>query len=175
MIRQTKRYSIALFLLLAGCATGEADVGDLCPTGAIREQINAEIQKGVAATRDQDIDAYMDGIPDAYRIVEDDGSITDKEMLREYALKSWAIIDKTIALEIQLNSIAVAPDCSEATVYTSQRWERIMRRRTGDGADNVVTTQTHRELWRKAGARWLNYEIVELGGKIFVNGEPYTP
>jgi hypothetical protein len=51
----------------------------------------------------------------------------------------------------------------------------MMRRRDDSGSDNVVTTQKHEERWRLKNGRWYNYEIRELGGEIFINGEPYKP
>lgn len=146
-----------------------------CPVEDVRAAIDAEIQRGIKATIEEDIDAYMDGVPDDYRIVEDDGSITDKAALREHALRSWAIIDRTIDLQITVDSITVEPPCTEAAVETSQRWERLMQRRDASGSDNVVTTQKHIEKWRLRGSRWYNYEVTELGGEILINGEPYTP
>lgn len=166
------RFLIGL-LFVSGCAaTGEPAS---CNVNDIRAAIAAEIEKGVEATIAQDIDAFMDGVPDDYRIVEDDGSITDKEALREHALRSWAIIDKTIDLEITIGGVEPGPDCDEALVRTSQRWERLMRRRDDSGADTVLTTQEHDERWRLKDGRWYNYEIKELGGQIFINGEPYKP
>ncbi len=161
-----------VLLLVSGCA---AAPGQSCPVDDIRAAVDAELQRGVRATIEEDIDAYMDGVPDDYLILEDDGSVTDKAALREYALKSWAVIDRTISLEITLDDLAVAADCQSAEVATSQRWERLMRRPDGGGPDNVVTTQKHRERWRLTGGRWLNYEIDELGGEIFINGAAYQP
>lgn len=164
------RILLLLFLALDGCAT-DAN----CPVAEIGAAIDDELQKGAAATAAEDIDAYMDGVPADYRIVEDDGSITDREALRRYALESWTVIDKTISLEVTLDALEVAPSCNEADATTSQRWERLMRRPDGSGPDSVVTTQKHKEKWRRTGERWYNYEIVELGGEVFINGVPYKP
>jgi hypothetical protein len=167
------RLLIAVVVLASGCAA----TGDVVPCNSndMRAAIDQEIRKGVKATIAEDIDAFMDGVPDDYRIVEDDGSITDKAALREHALRSWAIIERTIALTITIDRIDVDPSCDGALVRTSQRWERLMRRRDDSGADTVLTTQKHEERWRLKAGRWYNYEIKELGGEIFVNGEPYTP
>lgn len=167
------RSLLAAAIMLSACAAVPAPSS--CPVEDIRAAIDAEIQKGAEATRNEDIDAYMDGIPDDYRIVEDDGSITDKAKLREFALRSWAIIDETIDLKISIDEIDVHAPCNEAVVRTSQRWERMMRRRDDSGSDNVVTTQKHIEKWRLRDSRWYNYEITELGGEIFINGAPYLP
>jgi hypothetical protein len=167
------RFLAPTVLFASGCAA----TGDLksCNEDDIRAAIEKEIQKGVKATIAEDIDAFMDGVPDDYRIVEDDGSITDKAALRDHALRGWAIIDKTTELKITINSVDVGSGCDEALVRTSQRWERLMRRRDDSGADTVLTTQEHEERWRLRNGRWYNYEIKELGGRIFINGEPYKP
>lgn len=165
-------FAVLASVPLSGCVGGTAAH---CRVADIKAAIDAEIQQGVRATIDEDIDAYMDGVPDDYRIVEDDGSITDKETLRANALRSWAIIDETRDLVIVIDSIDVAPSCDEAAVKTSQRWERLMRRPDGSGADVVLTTQKHDEKWRLKAGRWYNVEIVELGGEILINGQPYTP
>lgn len=167
------RFLIPVAFFVSACAaTGEMKS---CDKDDIRAAIDEEIQKGVRATIAEDIEAFMDGVPDDYRIVEDDGSITDKAALREHALRSWAIIDKTIDLKITINSVDLGPGCDDVLVRTSQRWERLMRRRDDSGADTVLTTQEHEERWRLRNGRWYNYEIKELGGQIFINGEPYNP
>lgn len=146
-----------------------------CDAAAARHAIDEEIQKGVKATKEEDIGAFMDGVPDDFKIVEDDGSVTDKAKLRELTLQKWAIIDKTLSLEIRIDSIEFGSTCDEVTLRTSQRWERVMRRRDGVGTDVILTTQKHVESWRAVSGRWYNYDIAELGGEIFVNGEPYKP
>lgn len=166
------RALLACLFAAAGCAHAP---GSECPVDDIRAAIDAELQRGARATAEEDIVAYMDGVPDDYRIVEDDGSVTDKAALQDYALESWSVIDRTISIEVRLEALDVGPDCRTAEATTTQRWERLMRRPDGSGPDNVVTTQTHRETWRLTDGRWLNYDVVELGGEIFINGEPYNP
>lgn len=168
---------IATLLAISCTATSQpqAATKPICDVAAARMAIDTEIQNGVKATIDEEIDAFMDGVPEDFKIVEDDGSITDKAKLRELTLQKWAIIDKTLALEIKIDSIELGPACDEARLRTSQRWERIMRRRDGVGTDVILTTQKHIESWRLVAGRWYNYEITELGGEIFVNGEPYRP
>jgi hypothetical protein len=59
-------------------------------------------------------------------------------------------------------------------VYTAQRWDRLMLQRDGTTRDTVVTTQRHREVWRKMPDRWRRTEVKELGGTVEVNGKPFT-
>jgi hypothetical protein len=166
-----------LCLLLSALATGCAAIADpaACEVGDVRAAIDAELQKGAQATIDEDIEAYMDGVPADYRIAETDGSVTDRATLRANALRSWAVIDRTIGLGVRIDQIDLEAGCQAARVMTSQRWERVMRRPDDSGSDTVLTTQTHEERWRLTDGRWYNFEIKELGGEIFVNGEPYVP
>jgi hypothetical protein len=62
-----------------------------------------------------------------------------------------------------------------AAVLTSQGWERMMSRPDGSGADRLLAAQKHRETWRRIPNRWFACDTVELGGDIFINGDPYTP
>lgn len=48
-----------------------------------------------------------------------------------------------------------------------------MYERDGKTLDFVVTTQKHREEWRRIDGHWTGYEVQELGGEIFINGKPY--
>ena len=140
---------------------------------AIREAIEDEIEYGIEATIDQDIERYMEGVPADYRIVEDDGSITDRETLRAKQLQAWSIITRTNELEIDITGIEVGCDGHCATVWTDQRWDRQMRGRDGTSEHNVVTTQSHRERWEERDSRWVNVDVEELGGTVTVDGEPY--
>jgi hypothetical protein len=49
-----------------------------------------------------------------------------------------------------------------------------MHQRDGTTRDTVVTTQLHREVWRKTPERWRRAEVKELGGTVEVNGKPFT-
>lgn len=50
-----------------------------------------------------------------------------------------------------------------------------MLRRDLVTVDTVLTTQRHRETWRRTRAGWRQYFIEELGGQIWLNGKPYKP
>ena len=170
------RLVIPVLFLAAGCAQSDAGVGPktgACDVPAIREKINDARQRGVEATRNEDIDLYMDGIPDDFRVEEDDGTVNTKEQLRQYALRNWAVIDRTLELSVTITSLNINSNCNEAQVFTDQRWERIMQRPDNSGTDVILTTQKHEEEWRLVENNWFNYNIKELGGEVFVNGEPY--
>ena len=113
-------------------------------------------------------------VPDDYRIVEDDGSITDRDTLRANQLRAWAIIPRTNALTIDVTRVEVGCEGQCATVWTDQRWDRQMMGRDGRSEHNVVTTQRHEERWEVRGSRWIQTVIVELGGTTTVDGQPYS-
>lgn len=108
-------------------------------------------------------------------MLEDDGSVTTKDVMRANALRDWSVIDETLALDLEITGIDVNASCDVAMVRTAQRWERVMRRPDNSGRDVILTTQGHERTWRTTNDGWRNYEILELGGEIFVNGESFTP
>ena len=140
---------------------------------SVEEAIRDEIEFGIEATVDQDIDRYMETVPADYRIVEDDGSVTDRATLRAKQLQAWAIIPRTNALEIAVERVEVGCDGACATAWTDQRWDRQMLGRDGTSEHNVVTTQRHVERWEVRDGRWIQVSIDELGGTVTVDGQPY--
>jgi hypothetical protein len=50
-----------------------------------------------------------------------------------------------------------------------------MLQRDGETPDTALTTQRHKETWRKTPRGWFAYELEELGGEVFINGERYQP
>jgi hypothetical protein len=137
---------------------------------AVYEAICDEIDFALEATRDEDIDRYMETVPDDYRIVEEDGSITDKSALRENQLRAWSIITRTNHISQRSTGFQLGCDGSCATVWTSQIWDRQMLGRDGRSEHNVVTTQDHMERWELRGSRWMNTAIEELGGTVAIDG-----
>jgi hypothetical protein len=142
-----------------------------------QQQVQRDIQKlldqCVLAVTTKDIDLYMQGIPDDFVIKDENGNYITKKIQREYALRDWAIIDTTLSNNYVVDSLRVYGD--SAVVFTSQKWKRIMFQKDGVTTDTVLTTQTHREVWKKRKSVWINYKIDELGGDIFVNGQEYNP
>jgi len=139
-----------------------------CPD-EVRWAIEGEIMRSLEATRAEDINAYMDGVAPDLRIRQDDGSVLDRDGLRADVLQQWAIIEKTHLLETTIDRMR-RRDTDEWVVWTSQRWDRTMIGRDGVSRHRVVTTQKHRELWRRRGVRWYAYEIQELGGELWIDG-----
>ncbi len=165
--------TLALAIAL-GCSQSQDDALPRPTPEAVRALIEAEIALGVSATWKQDIDAFMDGVPSGYVIHDESGQLITREQLRANTLRNWAVIPRTLDLTIAVDSLELTSD-SVAIIGSSQRWERLMGRPDRPGEDTVLTTQKHRETWRLTKGRWLNYVIEELGGEIFVNGNPYRP
>ena len=168
---------LALFLALATQTAPAAGAAAPAPyhdprlLRAVTEAIRDEIGHGISATKAKDMDQYMEQVPDDYRILEDDGTITDKAALRAKQAQAWAIIRRTNALTIDVTKVALGCAGECATVWTDQRWDRQMLGKDGVSEYNVVTTQKHIETWKLAGSRWVNSEIKELGGTVMVDGK----
>lgn len=173
MTRVLSALAVSVAVALGCESSPDADPSPTNPQ-AVQALIEAEIALGVRATWDQDIDAFMDGVPPDYRIEDESGEVITREMLRANTLRNWAVISRTLDLTIVVDSLALTSD-SVAIVWNSQRWERLMGRPDRPGEDTVLTTQKHRETWKLTDGRWLNYVIEELGGEIIVNGRPYRP
>jgi hypothetical protein len=138
----------------------------------VRAQIEAQIARTVDATRRQDIDAYMATFTPDFEETADDGDQGKLADLRAHALRDWAIIPATRDIWARIDSLGpVAGDT--VVVYTNQRWDRLMLERDGVTRDTVVTTQKHRELWRRTKSGWRLSRVKELGGTVMVNGKPY--
>ena len=153
----------------AGAGTGRPEA-----PADVRRAVEAEIAKSLDATRRQDIDAFMAGFAPDFTIVGPDGTRrVTMATLRAETLRDWGIIPATRDLRMRVDSLSALGD--SAVVWTSQRWDRLMLERDGVTRDTVVTTQGHRELWRRTAAGWRRARVTELGGTVEVNGKPYTP
>lgn len=130
-----------------------------------------QLDKCAKAVETKDINLYMELIPEDFVIFDERGDTITREKLKEYTLRDWSIIDRTLSNRFVADSLRAYGDSS--IVYTSQRWERLMFRKDGITRDTVLTTQRHIETWKKTGKGWLNYDVKELGGQIFINGKEY--
>lgn len=150
-------------------AQGQAIAND---THRIRDEIQAVIDKTAEATQTKNIEAFMEEVPPDFQLKQDDGSTMDRDGLRAHVLQEWSIIDHTESLAIKIERIDII-DPDEASVWTSQRWRRVMMGRDGVSKHNVLTTEKHKEHWRMRDGLWYCYGIQELGGKIWVDGKPF--
>ncbi|MDP9201333.1 MAG: nuclear transport factor 2 family protein [Gemmatimonadota bacterium] len=139
---------------------------------SVRSSIQAEIDLSLDATRRKDIETFIDGFTPDFKIITPNGSRITRDTLRTNALRDWSI-PATRDLWMRIDSVGAAGG-DTAVVYTSQRWDRLMLQRNGTTRDTVVTTQKHREVWRRTQGRWRRTEVKELGGTVEVNGKPFT-
>ncbi|MFD2564359.1 hypothetical protein [Aquimarina rubra] len=140
----------------------------------ITDQIQKEIDTLILAVSTKNIDLYMKKMPQDFVIYDENGSQISREQQREFALRDWSIIDTTLNNAMIIDSIDFA-SIDSIYVYTFQKWERLMFQRDGITLDTVLTTQKHRELWKKRDAEWIGYDVEEIGGEIFINGKKYDP
>ena len=158
-------------VLLTIPGSSQRDSGNVDVRSAMTE-IQKELDESAEATRAKDIDRYMQQIPSDVTVQgTEPGKTTSRAQLRQEVLRQWSIIKDTVLIFNRIDRIDVQGDT--ATVWTAQRWERNMYERDGKTLDYVVTTQKHREAWRKVDGSWKGYAIQELGGEIFINGKPY--
>jgi ketosteroid isomerase-like protein len=157
---------ILLNTILLGCSTNTQQ-----SESQIKGEIQNQLDKCVKAVETKDIELYMDLIPEDFVIYDESGEIISRAKQREYTLRDWSIIDRTLSNQYIADSINITGD--SAIVFTSQRWERLMFQRDGKTTDTILTTQKHIETWRKTKKGWLNYDVKELGGRVFINGKEY--
>jgi hypothetical protein len=166
-------FELLWVLFLAACIPDKKSV-TFTPSEklAIRELIKKNIDEGIEATRIKDIETYMQRLPEDLIIYDERGKTISRDQQKEFALRDWAIIDTTLNIKMEIDSIQFEKKDS-IIVFTSQRWERLMFQRDGITLDTVLTTQRHREIWKKNANGWFGYEIEELGGSILINGKDY--
>lgn len=162
-----------MLLLLAFAVSAPSIPDEARLTQAVYQAIVDEIDFGNSAVKDQDMDRYMESVPDDYRIVEDDSSITDKAALRAKQAQAWALIRQTNSLDVKVTDLKLGCGGDCAFVSTDQTWDRQMTGKDGVSEFNVVTTQKHDEKWELRGGRWVQTAIEELGGTTMVDGKPY--
>lgn len=150
-----------------------------CQTLKIKSEIESVIKKSKDCNKRKDIDCFM-ASSDSLFILEsnesaDKNRTISKDTLKKDILRDWSIIAKMYEVEQWIDSIYV-PSSDTAIVFTNQFYHRTFKRPNGQpGEDDVVSTQKHRETWIKRNDGWKQQRIKELGGSIYVNGQPYNP
>jgi hypothetical protein len=158
--------SLWVLVLLISCSSNLEPNED-----QIKNEIQRQLDLCVKSIKNKDIDLYMSLIPEDFVLYDENGEIISRDEQREYTLRDWSIIDRTLENQYRADSLDLKGD--SALVYTSQRWERLMYQRDGKTKDTILTTQKHIETWKKTKLGWMNYDVKELGGQVFVNGTEY--
>lgn len=165
---------VSALVLIVGCIKKKNNELTSEEKQEIQTAIQEELDQLLHSVRTKNIDAYMERMPEDFIIYDESGEIITREMQRAYALRDWSIIDTTLNDFMSIDSIHYLSRDS-IHVFTFQRWERLMFQRDGITLDTVLTTQSHRELWKRKSQGWTGYDVLELGGEIFINGEAYSP
>ncbi|MBX3430993.1 MAG: hypothetical protein KF779_15520 [Hyphomonadaceae bacterium] len=170
-----KIFIALLLVVVAGCSPATQQNPSWCSADVVRSDAEGVLAGITRATIAKDIDAYMSFVPEESVIDDTSGEVIDRAALRAYVLRDWSVIPETLSLDQSVESVAL-DGCESAELIVNQRWERLMTRPNGSTeTDRVLTTQRHRETWRHTAQGWRAFEIEELGGDIFVNGERYVP
>ena len=141
---------------------------------AIKAEIEAQIEVGLEEIRNMDVDKYLSSVPDSFEMITPAGDKVTAAELRAELAQLWSIIIKVIDVKQTIDSISIK-DHDHAVVMTNQRFHRLMKTRDGLGQNDVITTQRHEEEWVRTPNGWRCMKIKELGGDIWVDGEPYCP
>ena len=168
---------LVLFTVVVGCATADASrhrarAGEPPAASAARREIAARIAKRVDATRRKDLDALLDGAGPGWRRA--DGSAMTREEERAVLEAELAPVERTLELEVRIDSLRLTSD-SSASVYTRQRWARLMS--ADDGSRHVVeTTSWLGQEWGRTAAGWRGLSAVrELRpGMTTIDGNPFV-
>src|SRR5262245_58646756 len=134
----------------------------------------------MSANRSRVIDAFM--VPFDYKFVllsneaADKDRTIDKAALRADVLRDWGVITEMVEVKRWITRMGPVT-ADRAVVFTDQRYHRKMSRPdpADPTIDDVLTTQRHEEHWVRRADGWRVTAIKELGGEIFVNGQPFTP
>lgn len=162
-------------IILTGCnSTKKSEKLTNEEKKSIQSSIQKEIDIMIQAVSNKDIDTYMEKMPEDFIIYDGNGEIITRDKQKEYALRDWSIIERTLNNEMIIDSIDFIT-ADSVFVFTSQRWERMMLQRDGITTDTVITTQLHKELWKNKNNTWVGYDVEELGGEIYINGQKYDP
>ena len=106
---------------------------------------------------------------------QEPGKHVDRAAFRANILRDWSIIARFYEVEQWVTSVD-SLEGDTAVIHTNQFYHRTFTKPNGaEGEDDVVTTQRHKETWRKRASGWKLARVEELGGAIYVNGKPYTP
>jgi ketosteroid isomerase-like protein len=135
---------------------------------AERAAISAQVASGAAAARTKDIDAYMAQFPPEIELRGPNNDVMTREELRAQVLRAWESIRVTRALDAQVTSVILHRD--SATVFLTQKWDRLVARPDGKTVDTVITESSRREVWRKTGGIWRSYEGINTQSRTTVNG-----
>ncbi len=148
----------------------EGDPDDPYTTHVWRE-VQAVIDYGLAATRDKDLNRYMNIIPPGIIVELANGERLGREDLREHLLEQWEYVSAMLEVHMEIESLEAVED--RAVVYTAQRYRRRVHFMLGGPEDELFSTRRHRGRWQRLPVGWRCVMVVDLGGETYVNGRCY--
>jgi len=153
--------------MVAGCASSSAT------QPSWRLQVTAVLSRSAAAIETKNIDAFMATFPSDCE-VRVGSVIVSPEKLRADTLREWSSVTKTLSISDAIGDFSVDSDI--VVMIITHSWERRERwwRAKDKPIDTVLTVEKQREAWRRCPTGWCRYDVQELGGETFINGEPYT-
>ena len=164
---------LSALILVTACARPGVAIVYTAPPGAPRDaraQIAERVASRVEAMRNKDVDAMLDGTAGGW--TDGQGRPVTREQVRNDLLRDWSTVDRTLSLSVHIDSIQFA-DSSRATVYTTQRWRRIVF--AVDGSKHDVQTKTSvSQEWARLPQGWRGLPAVQLvaEGPTLVDGIP---
>jgi hypothetical protein len=165
-------------MIAVGCVSADGNrhaAGAAAPPPPEREArraIGERIARTVEVMKRADVDALADG-GGARRRPDGAGEMTRDEARATIAAQ-LAGVERTIDLTVRVDSLRMTSD-SSALVYTSQRWERLLR--AGDGSRHVAVTRDWLEQeWTRGPAGWRGTGIVRAVrlGTATLDGMPFV-
>src|SRR5262249_45585033 len=137
-------------VLFAAChAAPPQSPATTCDRAVVRDEIEAQIARSMKANREKDIETFM-------AIFDDDIHVgaAGPDQVRADILRDWGIIVRFYEVERWITAMeSVSADT--AVIQTNQLYHRTFSRPNGEaGEDDIVSTQRHRETWRKRPTGW---------------------
>ncbi len=175
-------FFVALLFAVA-CNNSTNTTDDLASSDYQKLKIQSEIGKIIRQSKDcnkrKDIECFMASFDSSFILESNESADKNrtivKDSIKKDILRDWGIIAKMYEVEQWIDSINV-PSPDTAIVFTNQFYHRTFARPNNQpGEDDIVSTQKHKETWIKRQSGWKQSRVKELGGAIYVNGQPYNP
>jgi hypothetical protein len=163
------RAATAVIAVAVACTPSDSGNRGTAAGATTRSAIAAQIRSGIEATRNKNVDQYLDQIPDEVQMRDAAGNVLTREALREQVTQAWTLIERTRVLDVVIDTII--PYGDSASVVTVQHWDRLVRRPGASTADTVISIKRQRELWKRTPKGWRAFQVTPLGGTTTINGE----
>lgn len=158
---------ISILLLTAGAACGRL-TGRPDDLTVVRDAIAERYAHQADAYRRRDAEAFLENLEPDFTAHPLQGGVATRQMAAAgVRARMGRIEDPEIAVTIDSIKLlgprgsGASPDSVE--VYNVQRFSRRIRDDAGTSR-TVVSSQRHRERWRRTAAGWRIYYLQELGG-----------